>query len=145
MALSGLSGGAGSGFGAPRRRAEVDDAVETDDPQRAERLAVGSPEDEPGAGRRRLAAQVEQEPGRRWAEERRAAQVEHERAVRAEQRDEVGLEHPVAGLEVADERRDDGAPGGATAPGPAGGQGAEGVQRLRHEVRLCGGARLGRG
>jgi hypothetical protein len=106
--------------------------VETGDPQRAERLAGGSPEDEPGAGRRRLAAQVEQEPGRPWAQERRAAQVEHQCGFPAEQRDEVGLEHPVAGLEVADERRDDGAPGGATAPGPAGGQGAEGGQRLRH-------------
>ena len=63
-----------------------------------------------------MAAEVEQEAGRRWAEERRAAQVEHERGLRAEQRDKVGLEHPVVVLEVADERRDDGVPGGATVP-----------------------------
>src|SRR5450756_1072643 len=78
--------------GAPRRRAEFEDAVETHDPEGSEGLPLGAPEDEPDAGRRRLAAKVEQEPGRPGAEERRAAQVEHERGVAAKQRDELGLE-----------------------------------------------------
>src|SRR5664280_3578995 len=78
--------------GAPRRRAEFEDAVETRDPEGSEGLPLGAPEDEPDAGRRRLAAKVEQEPGRPGAEERRAAQVEHEPGVAAEPRAELGLE-----------------------------------------------------
>jgi len=39
------------------------------------------------------------QPGRLGAEEHRAAQVEHERGVAAEQRDELGLELAGVGLE----------------------------------------------
>ncbi len=65
------------------------------------RAGPGSPEHEPAAAGRGLVVEIEQEPGRYGAEKRRAVQVEHERGVAAEQRDELGLELLTgAGLEV---------------------------------------------